>query len=352
MFSLVPRTFQAHATLKGGLSTHPATTGFYEVTLSDADDLPNGIAPSATETAADAPEAMPASTLPPHPSIAEQARQARHARAVAHSKAVARKSPRNSSGQFMRRHPPKPPSPRTEKRVRSKVTNGRALFLDAKSQSPEARRFADILSQIIADLGGHDAPLSEAQKQIARRAASLSISCERLEQIILAGTTSAAEQAFMSASGGLSPYVVLREASKAPHGIARVRGGDTITAIAKLPEDQLDRVTDLLCKAGDLAAKCINVGSARSADLELLGALSDRCGRAFARLGLARIPREVNGGHIGAMAYARADQSEVWSPLREAMAKAAKDAQAKDAQPVDADALEPIDVTSGEAADG
>jgi hypothetical protein len=58
-------------------------------------------------------------------------------------------------------------------------------------------------------------------------------------------------------------------------------------------ERQLDRITDLLCRAGDLAAKAIAAGSEKTADLELLGMLADRCGRTFQRLGIKRQPRDV-----------------------------------------------------------
>ena len=106
--------------------------------------------------------------------------------------------------------------------------------------------------------------------------------------------------------------------------------------MARLPDAELDRVTDLLCKAGDLAARAIAAGSAQSADLELLGTLSDRCGRTFARLGMARVPREVG---IAPMNYAKL--REQWSPLKSSLAR--------EQQPIDADVLEPIEV-SGEAA--
>jgi hypothetical protein len=227
------------------------------------------------------------------------------------------------------------PKPGHVPRRKSKISNGHALFFNGNATTAESRRFADVLSAIVSDLGGRDAPLSEGQRQLARRAASLSVACERLEQSVLTGQSSSAEAAFVAATGGLSPYAVLRDAGRALHGIARVRGGNSIAEMAKLPKDELDRVVDLLARAGDLASKSINSGSAQSADLQLLGELSDRCGRTFARLGMARTPKEVN-----ALPYAR-DQSQVWSPLRASLAKAQENAR-----PVDADALEPIDVTS------
>jgi hypothetical protein len=179
------------------------------------------------------------------------------------------------------------------RRRRSRVTNGSALFAVGPQTSAYARRLRDVLGEIISDLGGPD-ELSEAERQLARRAASLSVACEKLEESICTGISSSAAAAFTQSTGGLSPYAILAEAGRILHGVARVRGGsDGIRSIAELPPNELDRVTDLLCRAGDLAGRCISAGSEQSADLELLGQLSDRCGRAFLRIGLRRRPREV-----------------------------------------------------------
>jgi hypothetical protein len=178
-------------------------------------------------------------------------------------------------------------------RLRSRVTNGKNLFVVGKATSAAARRFADILGAVVSDLGGAD-QLSEGQRQLARRAASLSLACERLEAVICNGVSSAAEAAVVEQSGGLSAYHILAEAGRVLHGIARVRGRDGIAEMAKLPDVELDRITDLLVKAGDLAAKAIAAGSEKTADLELLGTLADRCGRTFMRLGLKRQPRDVS----------------------------------------------------------
>jgi hypothetical protein len=70
---------------------------------------------------------------------------------------------------------------------RSRVTNGRGLFVEAiDGRSREARRFRDVLSEIVSDLGGPDT-LSEGQRQLARRAAMLSVECERMEGHAVAG---------------------------------------------------------------------------------------------------------------------------------------------------------------------
>ncbi len=65
---------------------------------------------------------------------------------------------------------------------RSAVSNGTKLFcvdgLDGRSQT--ARRFRDLVETIGNDLGGAD-HLSEGQKQLIRRAATLSIMAEAME---------------------------------------------------------------------------------------------------------------------------------------------------------------------------
>jgi hypothetical protein len=67
--------------------------------------------------------------------------------------------------------------PRT---MRSKVTNGKALFVEADGRGPWARRWRDVLAEIISDIGGHEG-LSEGQRQLARRCATIAIACERME---------------------------------------------------------------------------------------------------------------------------------------------------------------------------
>jgi hypothetical protein len=53
---------------------------------------------------------------------------------------------------------------------KSRVTNGKSLFLLGNGNSAPAPRFADILRAIVTDLGGREA-VTEAQRQLARRAA-------------------------------------------------------------------------------------------------------------------------------------------------------------------------------------
>jgi hypothetical protein len=106
---------------------------------------------------------------------------------------------------------------------RSAVSNGSRLFVIRPGDNKWARRFRDILNEIVSDLGGDSLSegqrrLSEGQRQLSRRCATISLACERLE--------------------------------------------------------------------GDIAA-------GREIDLDLYGTMTDRLGRAFQRLGLKRVAKNI-----------------------------------------------------------
>ena len=70
-------------------------------------------------------------------------------------------------------------------RVRSRVSNGKDLFLESvDGRSALARRLRDILAQLVSDIGGDP---SEAQGIIARRAATLAVWCEQAESGVARG---------------------------------------------------------------------------------------------------------------------------------------------------------------------
>jgi hypothetical protein len=69
---------------------------------------------------------------------------------------------------------------------RSRVGNGAKLLPLTDGRSATARRFKDLVGDISLDLGG-PAVLSEAQKQLIRRAAMLSSECERHEALSARG---------------------------------------------------------------------------------------------------------------------------------------------------------------------
>ena len=68
---------------------------------------------------------------------------------------------------------------------RTRVGNGKQLFIDQVDQrSVIARRFKEVLAQVICDIGGSP---SEAEMQIARRGAALAVWCESVEAKLAAG---------------------------------------------------------------------------------------------------------------------------------------------------------------------
>jgi hypothetical protein len=69
------------------------------------------------------------------------------------------------------------------------LTNGNRLFVlegNADGRSAAYRRFKDVLEQILADMGGAE-HLSEGQRQLCRRAATLSIMAEGMEAEAVGG---------------------------------------------------------------------------------------------------------------------------------------------------------------------
>jgi hypothetical protein len=79
-----------------------------------------------------------------------------------------------------------PEGPTVRRKTRSAVTNGKRLFVQRPGDTAWAHRFRDVLNEIISDLGGADI-LSEGQRQLARRAATLAVECERLEGEMASG---------------------------------------------------------------------------------------------------------------------------------------------------------------------
>jgi hypothetical protein len=77
--------------------------------------------------------------------------------------------------------------------ARSRISNGSAILDGIDGRSREARRFRDVLGEIVSDLGGHDM-LSEGQRQLARRCAMLAVECEKIEALGVAGQTIDLEQ--------------------------------------------------------------------------------------------------------------------------------------------------------------
>jgi hypothetical protein len=66
------------------------------------------------------------------------------------------------------------------KKSRSRVTNGKRWFVERDGRGPWARRWRDIIAEMTNDLGGFSL-LSESQKQLIRRCATIALACERAE---------------------------------------------------------------------------------------------------------------------------------------------------------------------------
>jgi hypothetical protein len=197
--------------------------------------------------------------------------------------------------------------------ARSAVTNGRRLHVVPVGDNAWSRRFRDVLGQIIADLGGPDG-LSEGQRQLARRAATLSMECERLEVRAVAGRSMLFEDGQgRHGQNGPTALEILQEAAKVLHALARYRmGGTSIAAVSELSRDEQDRVADLLTRASDIAAKA-HIAGGQVIDLEVYGVLCDRLNRVFVRLGLERKPRDVTNlqDHIATIEAEQAEAEQV-----------------------------------------
>jgi hypothetical protein len=72
------------------------------------------------------------------------------------------------------------PAAARSRKVRSAVTNGSRVLSGIDGRSAMARRYRDLIVQYTNDLGG-DARISEAQRQLLRRAAMLSLELEKAE---------------------------------------------------------------------------------------------------------------------------------------------------------------------------
>src|SRR5215475_2644835 len=74
---------------------------------------------------------------------------------------------------------------------RSRITNG--AIVDADGRSAWGRRMRDLISLHLSDLGGVD-NVSEAEKSIVRRVATLTVELERMESVFAEAGEASAEQ--------------------------------------------------------------------------------------------------------------------------------------------------------------
>ncbi|WP_293875879.1 hypothetical protein [Sphingomonas sp. UBA978] len=80
---------------------------------------------------------------------------------------------------------PNPTTATLKPQARTRVGNGSAVLQAPDGRSIEFRRYREILTQLVSDIGGEP---SEAQGQIARRAAMLAIWCEQQDAAAGLGT--------------------------------------------------------------------------------------------------------------------------------------------------------------------
>ncbi len=74
-----------------------------------------------------------------------------------------------------------PPAGRLARAQRSRVSNGRDLFVSpTDARSREARRFRDVYGDLLEHAGG-DARISEARRHLVKRATALIVWCEIVE---------------------------------------------------------------------------------------------------------------------------------------------------------------------------
>jgi hypothetical protein len=76
-------------------------------------------------------------------------------------------------------------------RNRSRLTNG--ALIDGDGRSAWARRMRDLISLHVSDLGG-EANVSEAEKSIVRRVATLTVELERMEMAFAEAGEASPEQ--------------------------------------------------------------------------------------------------------------------------------------------------------------
>ena len=81
------------------------------------------------------------------------------------------------------------PSKPRPKRQRSRVTNGKQMFVDGNGRSPWARRWKDLCELHARDISPSGAiHLSEAQRSLIRRTATIEIELEAIEGKLSEGT--------------------------------------------------------------------------------------------------------------------------------------------------------------------
>lgn len=146
----------------------------------------------------------------------------------------------------MAKKPPENPSATPAPSVakasgRTRITNGRGLFLNIEGLDPRTqipRRFRDLMAIFAADQGGDDA-LSEAQVQLARRAAYLSVQLELMEAKGVAGNSSPDDlESYARVTGALLKVLATMGLKRIPRDVSPGRVIDAFAAAVRAQEGQ------------------------------------------------------------------------------------------------------------------
>src|ERR1035437_9107192 len=76
---------------------------------------------------------------------------------------------------------------------RSRMSNGSAVLMGVDGRSTWVRRLRDLIALHLGDLGGDDA-VSEAERSIVRRVATLTVELERMESVFAVAGEADADQ--------------------------------------------------------------------------------------------------------------------------------------------------------------
>ncbi len=161
----------------------------------------------------------------------------------------------------------------SEAAQRSAVTNGTKAFLGGVNhQSEYARRFKDIMSAMASDLGGAER-LSEMQKALIRRAATLSIQCEATEAKLAQPDTKLGDKSldlYTRMTGNLARTLRLLGLDRVARDITPTIEAEEPYAPPANPFEGLSRKEILQLRAFDLHARTKGISSMTEAELEAL----------------------------------------------------------------------------------
>lgn len=104
--------------------------------------------------------------------------------------------------------------------ARSRISNGSAILPGVDGRSTWVRRLRDLIQLHISDLGGNDS-ISEAERSIVRRAATLTVELERMESnFAIAGEAKPADlDLYQRTAGNLRRLLECLGLDRRPHDV-------------------------------------------------------------------------------------------------------------------------------------